>query len=1104
MNRYQRRDIRLDIVARASEALLRRTDGDGTVVEAMLPRAALDSAAAGDADALRDALAPFAAQQARPVPTLADLHGSFTLDRVTLALGEASWSAINWEGLINHHATFVRVTDVLARVARLPLTFPLRLLESGGTPVVAAALHDTFLYSDRSQALVDAAVAPAALEGYPHAQRWPTVDVLHLRSAALVLRPDGRPAPWLAPFVERYQTRLLVIECESAAAPAARRLAQALVERAGPAVWLMPATDDPQVWAWFYAHLSHDRPLDWSHAHLAVYHLPCGALFVGGGREELLRYSTLAEALRSPAANAVELAPDWRGDAPPEPVASPRLTDTVRRAAARAVASSAQRNGISVVTGQLDLGVQDDARLVRFGASVAARLVERGIHAPAVDAAIARLRHTQPSIDALASAASEGAVLLSSLRGSPAAAAVVTTALDDIGALTDLRYENHESEGMLPLASKLAVARKLAQRLGGLRPVPSGAARHVNIGFFAPDGDTGLRRLSPDAALDARALVHLGVQIGPLDELVVSLGSSALLEEIDRSRAALALEVGVSGLEFEVIGNPVQALLLEPGLASDLLAFAVRPAATTTVPGVARLRVSLFRSNHVVQSFLVAARLSGADAAHAALASALAVDVSEIDQLAASRGALGHVQRLEFSMATAADAERLPPRGLTLLANDSGGEKVVTLKSNDLFVVARSRLFEPHIVALRAALNDMTSDAAGFYPYQRGAVENQGDPGRLVQRLWRLARAGWALCSVLLHGEDEREAVRALMLRDGGLQAAHMLASDVIPWSLVYDRPVRSEAAIPAGEADTPALCPAGMPAADEGPGAADCGHREACLLHAQQQQLRREKGLEPHAADMVLCPLRFWGYRVPIEVPAHQVHGVAGRDPPPLQTTITAGSPLRFGAVFNPNLRQAEDHHRQIAEDLGALAKRKAELVGPGLRVTQREDALALLRQTDLDLVYLYCHGLKSVTGGGRTAGPGLDFGLAHDATRPRIDDLIAAADLYGPQWQHAPLVFMNGCHTAAFNDYAPSELVLAFVRERRAAAVVGTEVTTVEVLAREFARRFFAAFIDRGTTAGQALLAARRELLAKNNPLGLIYTLYGSSNLVLESGRA
>jgi hypothetical protein len=54
--------------------------------------------------------------------------------------------------------------------------------------------------------------------------------------------------------------------------------------------------------------------------------------------------------------------------------------------------------------------------------------------------------------------------------------------------------------------------------------------------------------------------------------------------------------------------------------------------------------------------------------------------------------------------------------------------------------------------------------------------------------------------------------------------------------------------------------------------------------------------------------------------------------------------------------------------------------------------------------------------------------------------------------------------------------------------------------MLATEVAIAFLRDFLDH-KTAGEALLHARRALLAKHNPLGLAYTLYGSADLKLAT---
>jgi len=73
--------------------------------------------------------------------------------------------------------------------------------------------------------------------------------------------------------------------------------------------------------------------------------------------------------------------------------------------------------------------------------------------------------------------------------------------------------------------------------------------------------------------------------------------------------------------------------------------------------------------------------------------------------------------------------------------------------------------------------------------------------------------------------------------------------------------------------------------------------------------------------------------------------------------------------------------------------------------------------------------------------------------------------------------------------------------IQGRKASAVIGTEVTVWERLATEMGLNFLQEFLgDKPKSAGAALTLARRKLLLKNNPLGLVYTLYGSADLHLE----
>lgn len=1081
MKTYRRSDIRLDLLAHGGDVLLRRTGPGRRATQARLPREALEAAAGGDLAALRAALSRHAAS-APPPPN----NGDFHLRRVTLAVAERAWAAIDWESLAGGHRGLVRICDVRARVQAVPLTFPLRVLEGGGPPVVQHALEATFGTADRSRALLNATTTAEDVAAFPARTGWPTVEVLHLHEGDLMVGPRDRLAPWLEGFVERYQTRLVIVESsDPVEARLLRQCAQALVERAGPAVWVLPRPQEPAAWAALYAGLAHDRPLDWIFAQRHGNGAPeGGALFVGGAREELLRYSALAAAVRT--LPPAPLATVRKGVAGRHTASATAVLPTVRQS----LEATALAMKVPFAGDRLDLQQLRDPQRARFGAAAAARMASSGIYAPAAEAAVHQLRRQAPDLEQLARAAARRAV---SMRRVPDPTAAVADALRAVGRTRGLRFEDHESEGLLPLADRLAVARGVAQTYGGLKAAPPRAPRHVNIAFFRGTPQGPLERIAQRGArLRPGQLVHLGIQIGARDALTVTLGQSALVQELDRAGATLALEVGVSGLDFEVVGDPVQPLLLEPGRPSPLLAFAVRPVAQPTVPGIARLRVTLFRQNHLVQSFLVAAVLEGHAPQASPLAKALATPAPALQRLLRRAGPLGYLQRLEFSMAAPADAGALPRRGLTLVANDSAGEKVLTVKANDLFTVHRSTAFAGHTTTLRTQLDRMAVDAFNVYAYRYQDIDNAGDPQRLVDVLWPLAAAGWDLCATLLPDPDGRAAVRQRLLADGGLQAAHLVASDVIPWSLVYDRRILRPPPNEEPGLWKPHLCPAGLPGPLEGAAAGDCGTRPACLLTPSP-----ENGGATARPEEVLCPLRFWGFRVPVEVPAHQAEGIAGKPPPPVRTTIEASTPVRVAAAFNATLELARSHAAALQAGLRAGQALLLQPAPSGPPDARR--VLDLLDSSDPDVVYLYCHGLPRLPVPAGTIGPGLHFGPLPDANAPDTGGLIVASDLVDTSWARAPLVFMNGCSTAGFSASEPAELVRAFVQGRRASAVVGTEVSVRELLACEFALRFFDGFVRRRLPAGRALLAARRELLAKHNPLGLVYTLYGSSALSL-----
>lgn len=149
-------------------------------------------------------------------------------------------------------------------------------------------------------------------------------------------------------------------------------------------------------------------------------------------------------------------------------------------------------------------------------------------------------------------------------------------------------------------------------------------------------------------------------------------------------------------------------------------------------------------------------------------------------------------------------------------------------------------------------------------------------------------------------------------------------------------------------------------------------------------------------------------------------------------------------------------------------------------------DDLFENLKQS-LHVVYFYCHGLTI-----RDALPGLELGQ---------DEMIFSSTFISNDiiWETRPLVFINGCHTAAVEPHVALQFVSPLITECYGAGVIGTEITIFEELATRFAeeclRRFYA-----NESIGEAIRNARLQLLADGNPLGLVYIPFVMSGLKMN----
>jgi hypothetical protein len=115
-----------------------------------------------------------------------------------------------------------------------------------------------------------------------------------------------------------------------------------------------------------------------------------------------------------------------------------------------------------------------------------------------------------------------------------------------------------------------------------------------------------------------------------------------------------------------------------------------------------------------------------------------------------------------------------------------------------------------------------------------------------------------------------------------------------------------------------------------------------------------------------------------------------------------------------------------------------------------------------------------------------------------------LANAEIHWGPPPPRPLIFINGCHTTALEPSRVLNLVNGFVEETNAIGVIGTELTVFEPLAVSFADGMLEGFLDGSLEVGEAVRQARLGLLAKRNPLGLIYIPFVAAGFQLKRGDA
>ncbi|MET4038888.1 hypothetical protein ABIC03_000573 [Bradyrhizobium sp. RT6a] len=253
------------------------------------------------------------------------------------------------------------------------------------------------------------------------------------------------------------------------------------------------------------------------------------------------------------------------------------------------------------------------------------------------------------------------------------------------------------------------------------------------------------------------------------------------------------------------------------------------------------------------------------------------------------------------------------------------------------------------------------------------------------------------------------------------------------------------------------------------------------------------------------------WGLSYQIEIARAQ-----GRTPPP-----KSGS-LRMTAIVDDGFVSFVDHRKTLQDIVTA---------NPVLALTQAdlndEIRAALVADNPSDIFYFFCHGMMASAPPALLAEMQAEIGAAVKAldkasqepwqllvnalggndggariSSSRADfSERALRELEFFNGLRRPLVFLNMCHSASSLPASHIGLPAVFL-DRDAIAVIGTEAPITAQFGDAFARALLGRLLN-GEALGTAMLATRRTFHHQNNPLALIYTLYGRGDTRLVPKR-
>ncbi|HVR39277.1 MAG TPA: CHAT domain-containing protein [Thermoanaerobaculia bacterium] len=636
------------------------------------------------------------------------------------------------------------------------------------------------------------------------------------------------------------------------------------------------------------------------------------------------------------------------------------------------------------------------------------------------------------------------------------------------GSLLRLDF-GQESDALVPMSrvreSLLQFRAWLADFRATEHFVP-GAPRRVDITLLRTDPRSG-RPLYVEAndVLAAGNRYRVNVRIGLRSSASLMRGEVPSIDPLlpppeEGSRGHL-LHIVLYPLDFKAIGPTIRRIILPLEGPSKAASFTVVAPETK---GPARLRVAVYYDadlatqsidesgayrNHLIQSFLFQTTIA---------------DYEQWSQDSPTSASL------EFSRtANFAQLEQYTTRVASFAVNESpNGTHQVMMKragTHASFSI-NPLLMQKAIGEVRAELFNATAidPDAKFPRFPEGAIEDEVAFDNAIRAL---ATKGRDLRQRIF--ADDSEAVTAVMRGvskaiDDVVQVVRFDKDFYFPWSVLYDFPLPKEVfGAPPAE-----VCKGFQRTNADGSRFTSRQCLEQCL----------------HPNRDAYCVYGFWGTRVQVEQTLHRPatsenaireldirdHGVL------VVTALDTPTAAQFGSDLKAKLGQ------QWVEEL-----------------TAPPDLLTKLWSADRPAIVMVLghYQTRPVTG---------------ELNLPRIripggwliaDDILTKVENDDAWNGHHPLVILAACDSAGEDLLTMNGFVTAFAKAR-AGAVLGTETTVFESLARRFSRSVAEALL-KNQSLGVAVLDFRRELLHELNPLGFVFSAYGDADLArLKTGNA